>query len=367
MNALSELVKLFADGKFLLGTAEQLAKGLKHSFARERFAEPLSRFMLEVAEGDVVLLREVASKTTLRLVGDAIWAKDVPKVGRPPELKHIEDGPCDLDDVSWGNREKNHVDSAKLKKSEYTAENHAFMDSLKSEAWIPIKFKNVTKAVVIVGSLTPNYFETRIDRLREYQGFVQSFYHLAALADEYFQKTGLLHDVAAVLPEIGAASSPAVFARAVLTLLTCKHGFRFNRAFYFALTNGNYPATCEFAVGGLGRFSPHWRDECELKLAGFSTLTDYIRVALGNSVPGITPNFVDPLFDEVHKDLLFFHGNDKGAIRNLLEDNPPVSVGEGAATDKPGSMDCQDSKAKAANLLLSARSVFPFSAASAGC
>jgi hypothetical protein len=296
VNRLCELAVEWSDPYRMLQAAAQLAElGRDRGYARQRLAKPLAEFVLNVVGADVAFLREREGDDTLLLLGnqeDVAWGQGVAPIGAVPIKKWCEDGPCrDLSQVSGGNREPEHEASSR-NRNEYSDEARAFMRWLGSEAWIPIKFAEHTLAVLLVGKSDRFFFtETRLRKLRQIQGFVQAFYHIAAATDDRIENVRILRHVAAVLPRFAEAPSHIAFWRAVCALITCRFGFKLNRAVLFWLHHHCYPAVAKMAVGGLGdQNRGNWREAyAEI---GFDSLGAYIGNAFDKAEPA-----GDPLYE----------------------------------------------------------------------
>lgn len=324
----SRLVQL---ARSLSGDLIQSATAIAEGFTRERsfitlaVASQLSELMLSVADADVAFVRILRRDEILELFTVPTWAGGPERaVGTIPERKHCQDGPCDWKRTSGGDRKPEFNQSAQSR-GIYHANEMQFLQWLRSEAWIPIRIGEATKAVVCLGKGVSGHFsDSRLNQLRPFEDFIKAFYHLAELTEDRILKSGLLRNVAAVLPQITAASYIEGFWRAVCTLLTCNHGFRFDRAMLFWMNNRGYPAECKMAVGGT---ASAWARERESINEHFSDLHDYILDSLHQPVPGKGKcNLADPLFEAIRVHPLRFEEVDQGRVRSLVESTAPEGM-----------------------------------------
>ena len=303
----------------ILRVAADLSESLENPRGLYLFAvaHRLCEFLRDVTDADVAFCRTVRDSRTLALVKSVVWKGGVAKAGEVPTIKYLDDGPCCLDLTSGGDRENCHYQSAR-QRGTYSSAELAFMDWLKSEAWVPIRINNATRAVIVLGKGKKGHFDgPRIDNLKQYEPFVRAFYRLADLREERAQKEELLKRVAAILPEFTAAKDVKAFSRAICTLLTCDYGFRFDRAMVFWMTNRGYPAECTMAVGGTGTDWPNRRKSVSTH---FQSLSDYVRDSLKNPEPGTGPCPVrDPLWEEVRRSPLFFRKDDGGDVKRMID------------------------------------------------
>ena len=184
----------------VLGTATKLADMLRgHQFDSTRsIATQLAEFLRELTDADVAFLRIPVGGEFLELASDPVWAGGSHgAVGTPPVQKYVEDGPCRLEEISGGDRwpEQNRTAESR---GIYRPEELKFIHWVQSEAWMPLRVNGAIQAVVSLGKGVRGHFgPERLGLLREYEAFVEAFYHLAELAEDKVHKALLLRDVAA--------------------------------------------------------------------------------------------------------------------------------------------------------------------------
>ncbi len=288
----------------------------------------LVKFFLFVTGADVAFARRLEGNSgtdtaKLFLSDGEEWRDGYVPTGKPPKVKHIADGPCELDNKGLptsfgGNRTDNYNELAEGRKkpdnsSFYDTEELAFLKWIKSEAWIVIRVNAVPKALICVCSDKPDYFtEENIVDLRRYEQFVNAFYRLAELADERNDKVELVEKISGILPLLAQNSILMGFQRAILTLLTCEHGgFGFDRAFVFWMENNHLPALCNMAVGGR---STDWKSTQEDIRSAFGNLREYIEDSLDCPEPANRVGTKDPLYDSVKAKPISYRTEDGGVI-----------------------------------------------------
>ena len=171
---------------------------------------------------------------------------------------------------------------------------------LGSEGFIPLGIQQdeAPLAVLVLGHHAPDHFSSQeqFDLFQEFGPIFDALFRLCDLMNDRDENDILLIQIAEVLPLIAAAKDRRAFERAILTLLTCGKGFRFDRAMFFWMLNDDFPATCEMALGGTNMSWSSERLRSTAAMKDFS-LKDYIRYVLRYPVPGEGPHDVpDPLY-----------------------------------------------------------------------
>lgn len=339
------------------GLAESLSRSGTFQLAAVTYH--LAQIAREFTQADLAYVRQVHHGDLLELCPEAVKADDCPDCGDVPAMKHRDDCQCPINRVGGGPRDHRLDEVARTRLDSngqqfYSREAIEHFEWLGSEAFVPLAVEGgIPAAIICLGHRSPSHFDnTRIQALRETWGLFQALYRLGDLSEDRAIKSLLLQNVAAVVPLFTEATSLQSFQRAIVTLLTCGHGFKFDRAILFWMENGELPARCEMAVGGV--LGAGWSDR-RLEIGNHFNelrggLAGYVRDALDSPVPGTGSCQVpDTLYGKLcqNSDGLYFRQSDGGEIARMIQ-----SGGRGIEPPVPN-LSCKD------DWIAKARRTFP--------
>lgn len=297
-------------------------------FQVDAVTHDLADLAREITGAEVAYCRNVGHNEALELRTEPIWAPNVVSVGEIPKRKHREDCRCPFNRIDGGPRPRRLDDEAAQRKDSdgrpfYSQSELKHFAWLGSEAFIPLGITDdVPAAIIVLAHHDADHFsEARLELLRRIWGLFRALHQLGDTHEERANRVVLLQRVAQVLADFGAAPTLPVFHRAICTLLTCKSGFNFDRAFVFWMENNELPAECTMVVGGR---SPDWAERRKAVGEYFKSgsLFEYIRYVFQYPVPGDGPCAVkDPLFEEIcnSNSPLYFRADDGGQIREMID------------------------------------------------
>jgi hypothetical protein len=294
----------------LLGLARQLASALTGgpSCPTDKVVHVLLEFALRVTGAEVASCRRIGNGEEVVLFSGAVhWARGVNAVGEVAARQHPEDCLTRLTVVQARIRtEENYKQVVSRCKHDapdqpfYSPQQLEHFAWLGSEALVPLLVTDgVPRFIVVLGHSDPHHLVKPgpLDLLEFSRGFLEVLFELSELAEEEVAKDRLLGNIAHVLPKIASAETDVAFARAVCALLSCHEGFKFNHVLYFEMPNGQLPAECAMALGGIELM---WSQGFAQISAELPTLTDYIDDALARPLPVAEDGMpLDPLYEEV--------------------------------------------------------------------
>lgn len=293
----SELTEIFPVLLRFARIADSLAEAMvaSESFQRDTVLQEMCSIILELSGAEVASCRAVGMDEQTDLIAYC-WRSDITQFGEIPHKTHRADCKTRIKCVEGGRRtteQQEMVESRRKEKENselfYTEAEREHFRMLGSEAIIPLTVgKGIPKAMLVLGHRERSFFnETRITQLEALRGFFNGFFQLADLAEDRYEKQILLKRIANLIPQILNAPSKLAFYRTICALLTCERGFEFDRAMYFSMHDGQLPAMCEMAVGGIGN---DWLREREALKPDFDSLQAYIDDAHEFPKPGDNPN-----------------------------------------------------------------------------